>query len=176
MGGKADRLSPKEKAVKTDLRRSRFPYEYILDFNGKKAAIRCGYSPKTAEAQASRLLRIDKVAEKIQELIEKKNAEALMSAEEADRRLSSLARVNFKDYYDDNGDFKPIKKLTDDQAYCLKEVTLIETSLGSQIKVKTTDPHAALRTVFERRGLLKQQLDITGKIDVVEIIKFVQGT
>ena len=30
--------------------------EYMIDMNGKLAAIRAGYSPKTAEQQASRLL------------------------------------------------------------------------------------------------------------------------
>lgn len=38
-------------------RRERFVEEYMVDFNGTQAAIRAGYSPKTAYAQASRLLR-----------------------------------------------------------------------------------------------------------------------
>lgn len=39
----------------------RFVMEYLTDSNGKQAAIRAGYSPKTAEVQASRLLSIAKV-------------------------------------------------------------------------------------------------------------------
>jgi len=31
--------------------------EYLIDMNAKQAAIRCGYSAKTAEQQASRLLK-----------------------------------------------------------------------------------------------------------------------
>ena len=31
-----------------------FAREYLVDLNGKQAAIRAGYSPKTAEMQASR--------------------------------------------------------------------------------------------------------------------------
>ena len=42
-----------------------FADEYLLDLNGKQAAIRAGYSPKTAESQASRLLTNAKVAEYI---------------------------------------------------------------------------------------------------------------
>ena len=38
-----------------------FVAEYLVDRNGKQAAIRAGYSPRSAEMQASRLRRIDKV-------------------------------------------------------------------------------------------------------------------
>ena len=42
-------------------RQSRFVDEYLIDLNGTQAAIRAGYSPKTAVVQASRLLTVDKV-------------------------------------------------------------------------------------------------------------------
>jgi len=37
-------------------RQSRFVNEYLVDMNGTKAAVRAGYSPKTAKSQTSRLL------------------------------------------------------------------------------------------------------------------------
>lgn len=40
-------MNPKQK---------RFADEYLIDLNGTQAAIRCGYSAKTAAEQASRLL------------------------------------------------------------------------------------------------------------------------
>lgn len=47
-----------------------FASEYILDFNGTQAAIRAGYSEKTAAEQASRLLRNVKVRSEIERLLE----------------------------------------------------------------------------------------------------------
>lgn len=44
-----------------------FVDEYVKDRNGKRAAIAAGYSPKTAEQQASRLLRNVKVKAAIEE-------------------------------------------------------------------------------------------------------------
>jgi len=44
-------------------RQKSFADEYLKDYNGKQAAIRAGYSEKTAENQASRMLRLVKVAE-----------------------------------------------------------------------------------------------------------------
>lgn len=51
-------------------RQIQFAQEYVIDFNGKQAAIRAGYSEKTAEAQASRLLRNVKVRSEIERLLE----------------------------------------------------------------------------------------------------------
>lgn len=44
------------------LKQQRFVAEYLKDLNGKQAAIRSGYSQKTAESQASRLLSNANVA------------------------------------------------------------------------------------------------------------------
>ncbi len=46
-------------------KQQRFVEEYLIDLNGKQAAIRSGYSPKTAEVQASRLLSNAKVSEAV---------------------------------------------------------------------------------------------------------------
>ncbi len=54
-----DKLSAKQEA---------FCREYLVDLNGTRAAIRAGYSEKTAEQQASRLLTKVKVKEKVAEL------------------------------------------------------------------------------------------------------------
>lgn len=43
----------------------RFIDEYFKDFNGTQAAIRTGYSPKTAQQQSSRLLSNAVVSEEI---------------------------------------------------------------------------------------------------------------
>lgn len=54
-----DKLSPKQKM---------FCYEYMKDLNGKQAAIRAGYSAKTAEVKGSQLLRLVKVMEFVSQL------------------------------------------------------------------------------------------------------------
>jgi len=39
-------------------KQKRFCEEYMIDMNGKQAATRTGYGPRTAEVQAARLLRL----------------------------------------------------------------------------------------------------------------------
>jgi hypothetical protein len=48
------------------LKQSRFVEEYIVDLNGKRAAIRAGYSARSAEVQASRMLRDAKVKKAVE--------------------------------------------------------------------------------------------------------------
>lgn len=47
-------------------KQARFVEEYLIDNNGTQAAIRAGYSPNTAESQASRLLTNAKVREAVE--------------------------------------------------------------------------------------------------------------
>ena len=72
----------------------RFVQEYLIDLNGKQAAIRAGYSAKTAEVQASRLLSIAKVAEAVAEA---QQARAERTQITADRVLAELAKIGFSD-------------------------------------------------------------------------------
>ena len=54
-------------------KQQRFVQEYLLDLNATQAAIRAGYSPKTADVQASRLLTNVKVREAIAEAMAKRS-------------------------------------------------------------------------------------------------------
>lgn len=62
----------KEKEHALTPRQLIFVQEYIKSRNGTQAAIKAGYSPKSAEVQASRLLKKDKIRkhlEKVQDQI-----------------------------------------------------------------------------------------------------------
>jgi phage terminase small subunit len=69
-------------------KQQRFCEEYVVDCNGTQAAIRAGYSEKTAVEQASRLLINVKVGERINELQKSKqittgyNAERIIAMHE----------------------------------------------------------------------------------------------
>lgn len=54
------------KAAELSPKRQRFVDEYLIDLDGKHAAIRAKYSAKTAEQTASRLLRDVKIAAAVQ--------------------------------------------------------------------------------------------------------------
>lgn len=133
-----------------------FARAYVKFDRNSTAAARTlpGVSEKSASETGSKLLSNLEVQKEIDRLEAARDKKTLMSIEEMDRRLTTLGRVNFKDYYDSKGELKPMSELTDEQAYCLKEVTQIETELGSHLKVKINDPLQALRTIGERHKLI----------------------
>ena len=78
-------------------RQEKFCVEYLIDLNATQAAIRAGYSKKTAEALASRLLRNVNIRGRIKELQDKVFEDGMMSAAEALWRLSKAGRGELKE-------------------------------------------------------------------------------
>lgn len=75
-------------------KQKRFVEAYLLDPNGKKAAIAAGYSAKTAEVAASRLLRHVEVAAEINRRREVIQIKAGVTPEMV---VSELAKLGFSD-------------------------------------------------------------------------------
>ena len=78
-------------------RQERFCVEYLINLNATQAAIRAGYSKRTAEALASRLLRNVNIRSRIKELQDKVFEDGMMSAAEALWRLSKAGRGELKE-------------------------------------------------------------------------------
>ena len=155
---------------------ARFAEEYVVDLNGKQAAIRAGYSARTAESQASRLLSFVKVAEHIAAL---QAARSERTAITADRVLFELARLAFVDvrrFYDADGHLKKPSDIDDDTAAALASVEIDElwegsgderTIVGLTKKVRTWNKVSAL-------GLLGKHLGLFREAVVPEDAQFIQ--
>src|ERR1700691_273282 len=101
------------------LRQARFVAEYLVDLNGKQAAIRAGYSPKTAEVQACRLLRNAQVQAAVADAQKQRIARTEVTADRVIAELAMLGFANMADYMQagPNGDpHLDFSALTRDQA------------------------------------------------------------
>ncbi len=74
-----------------NIRQQRFVSEYAKDLNGKQAAIRAGFSEKTAESQASRLLRNVKVSIAVKAALHKVEEKAIVTASYVLKSLKEVA-------------------------------------------------------------------------------------
>ena len=63
-------------------KQKQFCNEYIIDFNGTQAAIRAGYSKKTANEQAAQLLAKLSIQEYLKELIKRRNERTQITQDE----------------------------------------------------------------------------------------------
>lgn len=74
-----------------------FCKEYLIDCNGKQAAIRAGYAPTYADRQAYKLLHDKDVEEYIQSLMAEKDKELIASQDEVLKYLTTVLRGEEKD-------------------------------------------------------------------------------
>ena len=74
-------------------KQKRFCDEYMVDMNGKQAAIRAGYSEHTAEQQGSRLYSNAKVFAEIQRLIDERAERVEVDADYVVMRLKAEAEL-----------------------------------------------------------------------------------
>jgi phage terminase small subunit len=87
----------------------RFVDEYIIDLNATQAAIRAGYSPRTAEWQGPQLLGKPHVSEAIQKAIERRSRRTEINADYVLNRLVEIDQMDCLDILDDDGGLKPVR-------------------------------------------------------------------
>ena len=81
-------------------KQDRFCEEYMIDLNATQAAIRAGYSPKTAREQAPRLLANVSIQNRIAQLQAEQSRRTGVSADRVVRELAKIAFANASDLID----------------------------------------------------------------------------
>jgi phage terminase small subunit len=86
------------------LRQRAFVAEYIIDLNGKQAAIRAGYSPTSAAETASELLNLSNVAAAVERSMAQRLSRVNMTADTVLHEMTLLSNSRLDHYViDDDG-------------------------------------------------------------------------
>lgn len=165
----------------------RFVDEYLIDLNATQAAIRAGYSQKTAQEQSSRLLSNVMVQEAIAEAMKAREQRTEITQDMVLRELAKIGfsdirkvvkwgnteiRINTGEADSENGE--PPKKMVEVyHGLCLKasseidDITagaIAEVSEGRDgLKVKLHDKKGALVDIGRHLGMFKDKVEVTGK-------------
>jgi len=86
-----------------------FCREYLIDLNATQAAIRAGYSEKTARASGCENLTKPDIQNRIAELKADRNEQVNVDAAYVLRRLIEIDEMDVLDILNANGELKPIK-------------------------------------------------------------------
>lgn len=161
-------------------KQARFVAEYLVDLNGTQAAIRAGYSAKTAESQASTLLRNPKISEAVAAGKSKQLDKLDLSAERVLREIAKLSFSNVKTLFDENGNLRPVHLLTDDEAACIASLEVIKKNaeagdgkIDTVHKVKVWDKTRSLEMLAKHFALLTEVVKHTTDDD--NIAKLLAG-
>lgn len=163
-------LNPKQKL---------FIAEYLKDKNGKQAAIRAGYSPKTAEVQASRLLSVAKVKAAVDESLGKLHKKLDISAERIRAELAHIAFADMADHVEVGTEgevrIKSFDEMPEGSSRCISGIKEKKRILGSgegdgkelileaTLEYKHHDKVKALELLGKDQGMFKEKVEITGK-------------
>lgn len=153
-------------------RRAAFVREYLVDLNAQNAAIRAGYSAKTARAAGSRLLSDVDIRAQIDAAMKERAARVELTADDVLRELLRIARVDLADLYTENGQLKSIHEIPEDARRAIAGIEVDElwegrgseaVEVGVTRKVKLWDKPKALELlgkhlklfteIHEHRGL-----------------------
>lgn len=145
------------KPPKLSPQRLLFCTEYLIDLNGTQAAIRAGYSPKSAYNQANRLMSNDDVKRSINSLKQARAQRLRVDGDEVLQNWVLLSRGNVADFLPND---HPLKGMTRDQLYalpeCVTEVSSEKEGEGTTtVKIKLDDRLRASEMVAKHIGLFE---------------------
>ena len=147
-------------------KQARFVAEYLVDANATQAAIRSGYSAKSAETIGLELLRKTQVAAALRE---KQQRVANKLGVTAERVVAELARLAFSDmakfaeWGPDGVTLKDSEELDPDDARCVAELGETRTKDGGSVRFKLHDKKGALDSLARHLGLFKDKPGADGE-------------
>lgn len=152
-------------------KRTRFVAEYLKDLNGTQAAIRAGYSKKSAYSQAEELLKIPEVRKHLDQQQAKLAEKHGITVDRIIEELAKIGLANMGDYTRLAGSERVIdlSETTRDQLAAVSEMTVEDFTLGRgddardvrRVKVKLADKRAALVDLGKHLGMFREKIDLT---------------
>lgn len=151
--------------AKLTAKQQRFCDEYLIDLNATQAAIRAGYSPKTAEQTASRLLTIVKVSDEIAREMAERSKRTGINQDRVVQELAKLAFVNIADVVDlDSATVK--ETATGEDLACIQSVKIKPSEFGTEREIKLYDKKASLELLGKHLGVFKDKLEVEADMDL----------
>ena len=144
IGGNVDKLTTKEE---------RFCYEYCIDLNATKAAIRAGYSEKSARSIGSENLSKPHIKRRIEEKQNDLSKAAGITALRIIKELEKIAFSNMGDLRINWTTLTDWDSLNDDQKSCIQEVETTPGKYGDSLKVKFYNKQEALKALANLLGI-----------------------
>lgn len=160
--------------MKLTAKRKRFVDEWLIDFNGTQAAIRAGYSEKTAAATAARLLRNVNIQNEIARRQRDLQKRTEVTQDRVVKELARIAFANIADYVhvetqtrtkDDGTEvtyqtvmFNETQELSADQRAAL---AVVKQSVNG-FELKLHDKIKALELLGRHIGMFNDKLSLSG--------------
>lgn len=150
-------------------RQQQFVDEYLIDLNATQAAIRAGYSVKTAQEQSSRLLSNVMVQKAIAEKMAERSRRTGVNQDRVVLELAKIAFVKLTDIIDEKGKIKDTA--TEDDLACLEgykyKYSDTDTGYSVEREVKLSSKMKALELLGKHLGMWNDKVDLNVALPIV---------
>lgn len=155
-------------------KQARFVQEYLIDLNATQAAIRAGYSEKTAGQQGFELLKKPEIEIALAEAQAERAERTKIDADWVLTRLATEATADLADLYDEHGGLRPIHDwpLIWRQGLVagldVEELSVDGVTIGTVRKVKMSDRIKRVELIGKHVGVqaFRDQIHNTGSVTV----------
>lgn len=146
--------------AKLTAKQQRFCDEYLVDLNATQAAIRAGYSEKTAAVIANENLRKPYIKEYIENRLAEKEKELIADQDEVMKYLTAVMRREMKESVVVTLQNKVEKWVKDEETGKLKKQTVTEESPAVvEIPARLSDSNKAAELLGKRYGLYTDKVE-----------------
>ena len=151
-----------------------FVQEYLVDLNATQAAIRAGYSKRTAGWIGPQLLGKTHIAEAVQGAMAKREERTEITQDRVLKEYAKLAFLDPRRFYDDDGQLLQVHELPEDVAAALSSMEVVTEKAGelefAVRKIKFSDKKAALDSIARHLGMFKDKTELTGDFPVLNLV------
>ncbi|GBR15496.1 terminase small subunit [Gluconobacter frateurii] len=155
-------------------KQARFVEEYLVDLNATQAALRAGYSQKTAAKIGSENLQKPEIQHAISEAQARRSKRTEITQ---DRVVQELAKLGFGDIraiFSENGSLKCPTDMDEDAAARISSIEVVVKPVpgtqGQEVehvaKIKLWDKLGALTQLGRHLGMFKDKLETSGEIGI----------
>jgi len=161
-----------------DKRREEFCQQYVIDFNGARAARDAGFSKKGSDVRASLLLVNVKVQERVAELMRNRSERTQITQDMVLRELATLGFSDFRDYGEvvkesgaDRLRLKTFKEVKGEATRAIKSITEHVTKDGVQLKFNLHSKERPLELLGKHLGMFADRFNVgvSGSMNITVI-------
>jgi phage terminase small subunit len=155
----------REEAAMT-VKQTRFVSEYLKDLNGAAAAVRAGYSPKTADRQAYALLRKPEISKAVAAAEARQLEVNKISATRTIEENRRIALSDPRSFFNAAGTLKPISEWTGEMAAAVSKIEVVTKNAAASggcpdtiVKLWFWNTNKALELLSKDLGLREPKKD-----------------
>ena len=150
-------------------KQQRFVDEYLIDLNATQAAIRAGYSVKTANEQGSQNLAKLSIQQAMAERMAERSRRTGVNQDRVVLELAKIAFVKMTDIVDSEGNIKG--DAAEDDLACIESVKYkhsnTDTGYSEEREVKIASKLKALELLGKHLGMWNDKVDLNVALPIV---------